>query len=78
MTSLYERISDYNNSITVKGISNTLLSSHSSTGPTTTVTQAINLYEKAFEKLRRMGQQLIWIAQISTYGNIQTVTYSHL
>ena len=55
LTSLYERISDYNNSITVKGISNTLLSSHSSTGPTTTVTQAINLYEKAFEKIKKNG-----------------------
>ena len=34
--------------------------------------------KKHLKKLRRMGQQLIWIAQISTYGNIQTVTYSHL
>ena len=37
-----------------------------------------NMMKKHLKKLRRMGQQLIWIAQISTYGNIQIVTYSHL
>lgn len=52
---LYEKASAYNESITIKGISNTLISSHNSGGSGTTVTQAINLYEKTLQKMKDGG-----------------------
>lgn len=49
-TTQFKRFSKYSESMTVGGISNTLLSGYSSNGLETSVTDTIALYEKTFEK----------------------------
>ncbi|MDF2801329.1 MAG: ABC-type transport system, substrate-binding component [Anaerocolumna sp.] len=49
---LYERVKEYSPSMTVSGISNTLISDYNRKGPLTTVTEAIDMYQKAMEKAK--------------------------
>lgn len=49
---LYERVKEYSPSMTVSGISNTLISNYDRKGPLTTATEAIDLYQKAMEKAK--------------------------
>lgn len=49
---LYERVKEYSPSMTVSGISNTLVSNYDRKGPQTTATEAIDLYQKAMEKAK--------------------------
>jgi hypothetical protein len=48
-----KRLSPYSESMTVSGMSNILLSNYSSGGAETTVTDAIELYEKTFENANK-------------------------
>lgn len=53
LTDLYNDVEGFSNSFTITGISNTLVSSHDSDGKETTVSQAIELYQKAVEDIKK-------------------------
>lgn len=46
---LHDRVKDYSSSLTVSGISNTLVSNYNGNGPVTTATEAIEMIQKAME-----------------------------
>lgn len=49
---LYDRVKEYSASMTVSGMSNTLISNYTGKGPETTVTEAIDIYQKAMAKAK--------------------------
>ena len=49
----FEKVASYHESITVAGLSNTLLSTYDSGGIVTTVTEAISMYQKAFDDAKQ-------------------------
>lgn len=55
---LYEDLGSLSPSFTIDGASNVLLSTYSSDGAETTVTQAIKLYQDALEKINKNGTKI--------------------
>lgn len=51
----YDKISEFSSSITAKGISNVLVSTHNSDGSGTTVTETIELFQNAIAKIKEDG-----------------------
>lgn len=58
VTDLYDELGDYSDSFTVDGISNKIVSTYSSDDKNTTITDAINLYSDALEKISKNGTKL--------------------
>lgn len=58
ITDLFNKVGDYSKSFTIDGASNKLLSTHSNGKDQITVSQAIKLYEKAFEEIKKKDVEL--------------------
>lgn len=58
LTDLYDDVSDFSNSLTIAGISNTLVSTHDSDGTETTVVEAVKLYQDAVAGIREDGTKI--------------------
>lgn len=53
LTELYRSVKGFSSSFTITGISNTLVSSHNSDGSEITVSEAIDLYQKSVEEIKK-------------------------
>lgn len=58
LNELYSDVKDFSNSLTITGMSDTLVSSHNSDGSEITVSQAIDMYQKAVEGIEKDGAKI--------------------
>ena len=69
MDDLYEDLGEYSKSFTIDGASNVLVSTYSSDGVETTVSDAIKLYQNSLQKIKKNGTRLNLVAPNKNISN---------
>lgn len=62
LTDVYDKVKEFGKSMTVAGISNTLVSSHNSDGKDITVTDTVKLYQDALADIKKDGATVNMVA----------------
>ena len=78
MDDLYEDLGEDSKSFTIDGASNVLVSTYSSDGVETTVSDAIKLYQNSLQKMKKNGTTLNLVAPNKYLWKYTDDTYSHL